>query len=189
MSEEETEEEELEEEEEEDEVMSESAEGGPLDIKQPSVSYEGEGIRLIQQTTQFDEVLLSIEMEIKRAYEVGKIDADVAEKLMRHARTFIDPETVYGNIPGMAWLNLLLDNKRIVDSYILLELPEGIDPIVYRILQLISHKGDVKLPRALNAKERAFWQTQRMESSQQTLRSPVPEERGARGIFNRRKKR
>ena len=188
MSEEETEEEEVEEVEEEDQIA-EQPEGGPLDIKQPSVSYEGEGIRLIQQTTQFDEVLLSIEMEIKRAYETGKIDEDAAEKLMRHARTFIDPECVYGNIPGMAWLNLLLDNKRIVDSYILLELPEGIDPIVYRILQLISHKGDVKLPRALNSRERAFWQTQRVESTQQTLRSPVPEERGARGIFNRRKRR
>ena len=188
MSEEETEDEELEEEEEGEEIA-EQPEGGVLDIKQPSVSYEGEGIRLIQQTTQFDEVLQSIEIEIKRAYETGKIDEDVAEKLMRHARTFIDPETVYGNIPGMAWLNLLLDNKRIVDSYILLELPEGVDPVVYRILQLISHKGDVKLPRALNAKERAFWQTQRVESTQQSIRTPVPEERGARGIFNRRKGR
>ena len=186
-----SEEEELDEEieEEEDDQIAEQPEGGVLDIRQPSVSYEGEGIRLIQQTTQFDEVLLSIETEIKRAYETGKIDADVAEKLMRHARTFIDPECVYGNIPGMSWLNLLLDNKRIVDSYILLELPEGVDPVVYRILQLISHKGDVKLPRALNAKERAFWQTQRMESTQQSIRTPVPEERGARGIFNRKKRR
>ena len=188
MSEEEVEDEELEEE--EDEQMADESEGGgPLDITQPSVGYEGEGIRLIQQTTQFDEVLRSIEIEIKRAYEMGKIDADIAEKLMRHARSFIDPETVYGNIPGMTWLNLLLDNKKIVDSYILLELPEGVDPIIFRILQLISHKGDVKLPRALNAKERTFWQTQRMESTQQTLRPAVPEERGARGIFNRKKRR
>jgi hypothetical protein len=113
---------------------------------------------------------------------------DTAEKLKRHARAFIDSECVYGNIPGMTWLNLLLDNKKIVDTFVLLELPAGIDPIVFRILQLISHKGDVKLPRALNAKERAFWQTQRMESTQQTIRPAIPEERGARSIFNRRKR-
>ena len=175
-------------EEEEVEEIAEQPEGQPLEIQQPTMSYEGEGIRLIQQTTQFDEVLQSIEIEIVRAYETGKIDMDVAEKLKRHARAFIDPECVYGNIPGMTWLNLLLDNKKIVDTFILLELPDGIDPIVFRILQLISHKGDVKLPRALHAKERAFWQTQRMESTQQTLRPQVPEERGARGIFNRKRR-
>jgi hypothetical protein len=183
-----TEEDEEEVEEEEVEETAEQPEGGVLDIQQPTVSYEGEGIRLIQQTTQFDEVLQSIEIEIVRAYETGKIDADTAEKLKRHARAFIDPECVYGNIPGMVWLNLLLDNKKIVDTFILLELPAGIDPIVFRILQLISHKGDVKLPRALNAKERAFWQTQRLESTQESVRPVVPEERGARGIFNRRKR-
>lgn len=183
-----TEEEEEIEEEEEVEEIAEQPEGGVLDIQQPSISYEGEGIRLIQQTTQFDEVLQTIEIEIVRAYETGKIDMDTAEKLKRHARAFIDSECVYGNIPGMTWLNLLLDNKKIVDTFVLLELPAGIDPIVFRILQLISHKGDVKLPRALNARERAFWQTQRMESTQQTIRPAVPEERGARGIFNRRKR-